>query len=706
MDALKDEEKGLPAQIKTADTALRNAQKLLIEAKNKLVLNIDADSEAFAEARDNEPVFVAPIDGTSKDPLKQIAIWAFGNRKILYLRGTPANVTKAKNIISFFDRPAPQARLSLWTLELSGQTSARKNLDEFNESLKMVDSRLSNTRAQISATLAFLRKCINEQVDVVAAQRLKGIKPGKNLNSEYVDLQRWARSFFYEEEVLKRLGFDETPPQTRDDEARIVALNTLPDPVSAGTLGEALVILSLAKAQYRRDIMNRFICGIEKEIADVSNNDNNYTDTVKIDSNSFNLTKKALEADHPTSSYTPIQNEIVNSIILASVPRLFRRLDQLKLGQAPVFDSTASKSPGAAKDNMKKEVKSVIDFVWYAYGLSAADLFGFDISPDDAATELVSDMDVTTTKFVNAKTQAERALIEPPKIARVAQRLSCINDQKNIFRLANAQIAKADNLIKQLIDAFDEDVNRAIVQPTVYGLRKNITDGKQISVGIINRTSLLATNRLSARVDARGSAQLTVGEEQDILAEAQQLANILLSAKTGNILGAFNSLQSTKQEKDTSEVYGINSGDIFKVTPVFDPAGQSLRFQFDHTHGNFITDPDGSVQPALPRIERHTVNTEVQLANLELREISRFETNEKIGIPTTYKGGVPIFRDIPYVNKVPLLGWFVRRSGKAATVQESLILGQTTMYPTIADIFDLLSGDDYNYISRDTQCHQ
>lgn len=355
---------------------------------------------------------------------------------------------------------------------------------------------------------------------------------------------------------------------------------------------------------------------------------------------------------------------------------------------------------------MKKEVKSVIDFVWYAYGLSAADLFGFDISPDDAATELVSDMDVTTTKFVNAKTQAERALIEPPKIARVAQRLSCINDQKNIFRLANAQIAKADNLIKQLIDAFDEDVNRAIVQPTVYGLRKNITDGKQISVGIINRTSLLATNRLSARVDARGSAQLTVGEEQDILAEAQQLANILLSAKTGNILGAFNSLQSTKQEKDTSEVYGINSGDIFKVTPVFDPAGQSLRFQFDHTHGNFITDPDGSVQPALPRIERHTVNTEVQLANLELREISRFETNEKIGIPTTYKGGVPIFRDIPYVNKVPLLGWFVRRSGKAATVQESLILGQTTMYPTIADIFDLLSGDDYNYISRDTQCHQ
>jgi hypothetical protein len=180
------------------------------------------------------------------------------------------------------------------------------------------------------------------------------------------------------------------------------------------------------------------------------------------------------------------------------------------------------------------------------------------------------------------------------------------------------------------------------------------------------------------------------------LLAAQQLANLFLAAKTGGLLGGLSGLKSVQKERETSEVYGINTGSVFKVTPVFDPSGQALRFQFDYTLANMVTEPDGSVEPALPRIERHTVNTEVQLSNLELREISRFESNAKLGIPTTYKGGVPIFRDIPYVNKVPLLGWFVRRSGKAAVIQESLILGQTTMYPTIADMFDLLSGDDYN----------
>jgi hypothetical protein len=316
-------------------------------------------------------------------------------------------------------------------------------------------------------------------------------------------------------------------------------------------------------------------------------------------------------------------------------------------------------------------------------------LFGFDIGPERAADVLVEDL-------FNTAVAKENKLI-----SKVIENLLKIKENQNIFRLANAQIAKTDNMVKQLIDAFDEDVNRSIIQPAVYGLRRNLVEQK-IGVGIIDRTSVLATNRLIARVDARGSAQLTVGEEQDALLAAQQLANIFMAAKTGGLLGGLSGLKSTQQQRDTSEVYGINSGSVFKVTPFFDPNGQALRFQFDHTQANMVTEPDGSIQPALPRIERHTVNTEVQLSNLELREISRFESNAKLGIPTTYKGGVPIFRDIPYVNKVPLLGWFTRRAGKAAVIQESLILGQTTMYPTIADIFDLLSGDDYNLESNES----
>jgi len=105
-----------------------------------------------------------------------------------------------------------------------------------------------------------------------------------------------------------------------------------------------------------------------------------------------------------------------------------------------------------------------------------------------------------------------------------------------------------------------------------------------------------------------------------------------------------------------------------------------------------VQEPNGTVSRQLPRIERHTVNTEVQLSNLEIREISRFEANSRIGRPTEYSGGLPIVRDIPKARPyLPLLGWFVRKGGKAAVVQQSLIFGQTTMYPTIQDIMDLLT---------------
>jgi hypothetical protein len=104
------------------------------------------------------------------------------------------------------------------------------------------------------------------------------------------------------------------------------------------------------------------------------------------------------------------------------------------------------------------------------------------------------------------------------------------------------------------------------------------------------------------------------------------------------------------------------------------------------------------MNPQLPRIERHTVNTEVQISNMELREISRYEANSKLGLPTKFWGGVPILKDIiqeipgarPYF---PLLGWFVRKGGSAATSQESLLFGQTIIYPSIGDIVELLTGN-------------
>jgi hypothetical protein len=202
---------------------------------------------------------------------------------------------------------------------------------------------------------------------------------------------------------------------------------------------------------------------------------------------------------------------------------------------------------------------------------------------------------------------------------------------------------------------------------------------------------MLATNRGKARIDPRASAQLAVGDEQDILSGVQQLAQLYTMVQSGGVLAAAGALQVHLREPQP-EIVALTTGNKFEVTPIFDPSGQALRFKFDFVGSSKVQEPNGSTNPQFPRIERHTVNTEIQLSNLETREISRFETNSRLGRPTQYSGGFPVLKDIPYVRPwVPLVGWFVRKGGTNGAAQQSVIFGQTTIYPTIGTMIDLLS---------------
>ena len=237
--------------------------------------------------------------------------------------------------------------------------------------------------------------------------------------------------------------------------------------------------------------------------------------------------------------------------------------------------------------------------------------------------------------------------------------------------------------------AVEDDIDREYVQPMLRTLRERLKK-TGIGFGVIQRTSVLATNRLVARVDPRATAELAVGQETNLIQGLQQISQMTLAAQTGGVSGALGAFKTLANEKDGAEIYGITSGSAFQVTPIFDPTGQALRFKFDFVDTTLVREPRGTTNPRLPRIERHTVNTEVQLANLEIREVSRFESDSKIGIPTTYKGGLPLLKDIPGIRPVPFIGWFIRRKGSNAIAQRSLIFAQTTMSPTIGDILDLL----------------
>lgn len=114
----------------------------------------------------------------------------------------------------------------------------------------------------------------------------------------------------------------------------------------------------------------------------------------------------------------------------------------------------------------------------------------------------------------------------------------------------------------------------------IRGLRKRLISEAGVNVGILQRESLLATNRGKARIDPRASAQLAVGEEQDILSSVQQLAQLYAVAQSGGALGFFGALQKQPREPQP-EIYALTTGNKFEVAPIFDPSGQALRFKFD-----------------------------------------------------------------------------------------------------------------------------
>lgn len=674
-DALQDEQNGLPAKIRDAQARLTEAQQQVRRRRTDILLLAQIESDAFAQARDNTPFYFAPAVGTSTDAAKRVLMYAFGDNKTVFLRGKSADLEIVRNIISLFDRPAPQSRLTLWALELNS-TADTKGTRKFNESLELIESELSDSRARIATALSFLRDAINIEVNTVALRELAG----QSITAPTARDLRWARLHFYQREVLMRLGFDVTSrAPSLAARPRDVSDWTIPDPAGTTTLGEALMVLTLGNPDSRQRIMTYFngrfrerlnALGLrELPLSDRTGQPDGYASPPN---HWFAASNRVMGTDlnptvvypfkpqHGTYALTAAQKEIVSAVQRATLQRILSRLRRLadELGQ----------TSGVSQDNVVDEMLPLLKWLWDEFGVRPSGL----LTTNDAAIRKLGTMHLGT--------QA-KATIEAAK------------RQADPLRTANSRVAAADQMLKEIIIAFEDDIDRHFVQPMMNRLRKDLL-GKGIGVGVISRTSVLATNRLVARVDARGSAQLALGEEQNILQAVQQLTQVVLSGQTGGPLGILGSLNALPRN-NTSELYGLTTSGTFQVTPIFDPTGQALRFKLDQVFANLIREPDGTVNPQLPRIERHTVNTEVQLSNLELREVSRFNSNSRLGLPTRTSGGIPIFNSIPFIKDIPLIGWFVRKSGKAAVTQQSLIFGQTTMYPTIGDIMDLLRAPDY-----------
>ena len=258
-DETQNQKDGLPAKLAAAQQALSDAQASVSQQRRKMLLAAQAESDAFAFARDNTPFLFAPADASSSDPAKRVILYAFNDSKTIFMRGKPADLSVVKRMIAVFDKPAPQARLTLWTFQLSadsGQKTNKKSAERLNKSMAIVDQELGDARALENTTLALLRSVINGvvanltgPVDPLCAARF----PGAN----EADCEKLRRIQFYDPLVLKQLNFDTTNPNNADQ--RLALLRKLiPDPADTTTLGEALLVLSLATPAAKENIRLRF----------------------------------------------------------------------------------------------------------------------------------------------------------------------------------------------------------------------------------------------------------------------------------------------------------------------------------------------------------------------------------------------------------------------------------------------------------------
>ncbi len=761
--ASNDDKDSLKNRIDLATSKLGDAQRNMEEMQRSAYRAALTESDAFAAARDQTPYLEAPALSTSPDPVKRVIMRGYPDRNLILLRGKPEDIAVVKQLITAFDVPAPQARLTLWSFEISAEVSKgflwfRKPVDNLNEATAIVDKSLGKARGEIAGATTSLRESVNESVATAETAKFEDqsvctplAMPSMYLGLDPSQQARWRRFRFYSPAVLIQAGVNMS-------DAESFRAAVLPDPAATTTVGEALMILALSCRDNRQTVFNKFktmAAAVTQEkracppqevsteqgkaqepcfhgiaqalqipdefrsnVLPTSDQDKLAETKKKLDEESANLdaTKSAwaaecdtklkacqasaspdsgtveeqcpepkVDADYgltlnegakyvpatATEGITDTQLEIVRALRVGATKKVLRdmadALDQIRKLESSyrAFKIRAQSSGFSTADRRACRVRT-------AAIQSLYNRYNFLVN-----TRLRSASPNQFRDFQLLPGRDDFAL-------RVAQLFEATG--RLPFEVA-PRVAAADEMLKRIVIRMEDDLDQLYVQPMLRDLRSELVS-QGLTVGIVQRTSVLATNRLKARVDPKGMYDLGVGEQQDLLASIGQLTSIYLSAQTGGALSAFGTLNSLNQKQE-QRIYGVTTGNKFEVTPIFDPSGQALRFKFDYVSNSIIRNPKGTVDPSMPSI-RHTVNTEVQLSNLEIREISRYESNAKLGIPTRYYGGIPILTDIPGLKPIPLIGWFVRRGGSNAEVQQSVIFGQTTIYPTIGSIVDLL----------------
>lgn len=294
-----------------------------------------------------------------------------------------------------------------------------------------------------------------------------------------------------------------------------------------------------------------------------------------------------------------------------------------------------------------------------------------------------------------------------------------------------AHTANIDAYIKRLMTSLDDDFNTQFYFPTFRKVRE-ASQMWDVQMGQVETTNVLANNRAFAKVSPQATMEFDLPKRDIVIAEAMNGAKAMMNdfgalaqdptflamaqmrggAPTSTQIGGASGGQSTVRNvlpgmsSDTAEsvmsqqgpggsqfgaamealipdpaIYKFETGTGWEIRPVIQPDGQAVVFDFNYMYTTNIREPVRADEKHLGRVKRHFVDTDVQLSNFELREISRYTVALKASRTSR---GVPLFEDIPVVGTL-----FRPLPSDESSLQQNVILGQATIFPTLFDLMGL-----------------
>ncbi|MBS0202715.1 MAG: hypothetical protein JSS49_07430 [Planctomycetes bacterium] len=303
-----------------------------------------------------------------------------------------------------------------------------------------------------------------------------------------------------------------------------------------------------------------------------------------------------------------------------------------------------------------------------------------------------------------------------------------------------SHIAQIDNYLKRLAIALEDDFKVQFYDPAFAEVRRASREW-DVNLGQVERTTILTNNRALAKVSPQATMEFDLPKRDIMITEAMTGAKAIVNeygtllqdptflSVTGMLSGSpavggvagrgpipglpgqglgaagvrnvlpGQSTDATEQlmaqtggparqfgsefEKLIPDpaVYKIETGTGFEVRPVIQPDGHSIIYDFDYMYTTNIREPVRPDEKHLGRVKRHFIHTEVQTSSFELREISRYQVALKVSRTSR---GVPLMEDIPGVGVL-----FRPLPSAESSLQQNIILGQSTVYPTLFDLMGL-----------------